>query len=183
MDTYPPDAWKRLGAALERRRAQLGYGYRQREDFLRARGGPPPSVKTIGRIERGERAAYPESTISRLEQMYGVEPGSFEAVLRGGELAPSPGTPSAPLAPGMSPSPADGEPDSAFRAFAADEPEPGSPEDRGAWALFPDPGDVALRWLWRTPGATEQERIELIEVVRKSRRGSAGGPPAESAAG
>lgn len=83
--TYPPEAWRRLGKLLEQRRGQLGYGFRQREQFLRDRGGPPPSLKTLARLERGERTAYPDSTVTLLESLYGYEPGSFEAVLRGGE--------------------------------------------------------------------------------------------------
>lgn len=85
--TYPPEAWKRLGKVLEARRGELGYGFRQREQFLRDRGGPPPSVKMIARLERGERTSYPASTVTLLESLYGYRPGSFEAVLNGGEPA------------------------------------------------------------------------------------------------
>lgn len=91
--TYPPDAWKHLGKVLERRRGQLGYGFRQRGEFLRAKGGPPPSAKMLARLERGERTAYPDSTLTLLESMYGYAPGSFEAILRGEEPVPLPGTP------------------------------------------------------------------------------------------
>ena len=87
--TYPPEAWRRLGKLLEQRRGQLGYGFRQREQFLTDRGGPPPSVKMLARLERGERTSYPEGTITLLESLYDYEPGSFEAVLDGGEPVPS----------------------------------------------------------------------------------------------
>ena len=87
MDNYPPEAWQRLGKALERRRGQLGYGYRQRGTFLRD-SGVNLSVKTIARLERGERGAYPDGTISMIERIYRVTPGSVEDVLRGGELTP-----------------------------------------------------------------------------------------------
>jgi hypothetical protein len=94
MDRYPPEAWRRLGLALERRRAELGYGFRQRGQFAHERGGGKLSVKTISRLEKGERDAYPESTVASAEAMYLWAPGSFAAVLAGGEphrlLSPSP---------------------------------------------------------------------------------------------
>jgi hypothetical protein len=142
-------------------------------------------------------------TLAWLARFYGITPEHLEDdgqrpdaadVLRDilrRELMPSAGTPGAPLAPGMSrtqppsadPYPADGEPSAALRALYEDEPEPGSPEDQGAWTLFPAAEDFALRWLWRTPGATVEEKTALIDVVRKSRSGDVGSPPGESAAG
>jgi hypothetical protein len=95
MDTYPHDAWRRLGRMLERRRGELGYGFRQRARFARERGGGMISVKTISRLENGERASYPESTVGTVEAMYQWSAGSVERVLTGGEpnpvlLAPGP---------------------------------------------------------------------------------------------
>lgn len=81
---YPPEAWKRLGRALEARRGELGYGFRQRGKFLADHGGAPPSVKTLARLERGERTSYPPATITRLESLYECAPGSFEAFLADG---------------------------------------------------------------------------------------------------
>jgi hypothetical protein len=103
---YPPEAWRRLGSALEARRGQLGYGFRQREGFLADHGGAPPSVKTLARLERGERASYPPATITRLESMYEVAPGSFEAFLEavtaGGDAElPWAGSRPAPLLPSV----------------------------------------------------------------------------------
>ena len=72
---------------VSQRRGQLGYGYRQRGTFLRD-SGVNLSVKTIARLERGERDAYPDATVSMIERIYRVQPGSIEAVLRGGELTP-----------------------------------------------------------------------------------------------
>jgi hypothetical protein len=46
------------------------------------------SVKTISRLEKGERASYPESTVGAAETIYQWAPGSFESVLRGGEPDP-----------------------------------------------------------------------------------------------
>jgi len=88
MDRYPPEAWRRLGLALERRRAELGYGFRQRGRFVREQGGGKLSVKTISRLEKGERDSYPESTAAIAEAMYGWAPGSFASVLAGREPAP-----------------------------------------------------------------------------------------------
>jgi hypothetical protein len=88
MDTYPHEAWRRLGRALERRRGELGYGFRQRGRFTRERGGGKLSVKTISRLEKGERDSYPEATIGTAEGMYMWAPGSFDSVLRGGSPDP-----------------------------------------------------------------------------------------------
>jgi hypothetical protein len=88
MDTYPHEAWRRLGRALERRRGELGYGFRQRGRFARERGGGKLSVKTISRLEKGERDSYPEATIGTAEGMYMWAPGSFDSVLRGGSPDP-----------------------------------------------------------------------------------------------
>jgi hypothetical protein len=88
MDTYPHDAWRRLGRMLERRRGELGYGFRQRAQFAKERGNGMISVKTISRLENGERASYPESTVGTVEAMYQWSPGSVERVLTGGEPNP-----------------------------------------------------------------------------------------------
>ena len=88
-NTYPAGAWERLGKALERRRGQLGYGYRQRGTFLRD-SGVSLSTKTLARLERGERDTYPDATVSMIERIYRVTPGSVQAVLRGGELTSLP---------------------------------------------------------------------------------------------
>ena len=85
MDTYPSEAWRRLGHMLERRRGELGYGFRQRARFAKERGSGKISVKTISRLEKGERDSYPESTIGTVEVMYQWSSGSIESVLTGGE--------------------------------------------------------------------------------------------------
>jgi hypothetical protein len=84
MDTYPSESWLRLGHVLETRRGELGYGFRQRARFVEERGGKI-SVKTISRLEKGERGSYPPSTIGTVEAMYQLSPGSIEAILRGEE--------------------------------------------------------------------------------------------------
>lgn len=96
MDTYPYEAWLRLGRMLERRRGELGYGFRYRARFVKERGDEKISVKTISRLEKGQRESYPESTIGTVESMYQWGPGSVESVLMGGEphallVSPPPG--------------------------------------------------------------------------------------------
>ena len=86
MDNYPHDAWVRLGKALERRRGQLGYGFRRRGEFA---DGTGLSSKTLARIEHAWRDAYPDDTIALIEVIYRWQPGSAEAVLRGGEPVPA----------------------------------------------------------------------------------------------
>jgi len=125
---YPPEAWKRLGEELQRRRGRLGYGFRRRGDFLADCGGQPserPSEKTLARLERGERGSYPPATLARLEALYEYAPGSFEAILAGGEGTPLGAPPAPPL-----------------RAVpAAPSPPPGSPAEQvlaGLLAAYPD---------------------------------------------
>ncbi len=100
MDRFPPEAWRRLGLALERRRAELGYGFRQRGRFAHEQGGGQLSIKTISRLEKGERDSYPEATVATAEAMYRWAPGSFASVLAGGEPDP---LVSEPLMPGPVP--------------------------------------------------------------------------------
>jgi hypothetical protein len=84
MDTYPPEAWRRLGVVLTRRRGQLGYGFRQRAAFAEA-NGLKLSAKTLTRLEKAERDGYPEDTLALAEVIYRLKPGSVQAVLAGAE--------------------------------------------------------------------------------------------------
>jgi hypothetical protein len=90
MDKYSFESWRRLGRILERRRGELGYGFRQRALFARDQGSGKISVKTISRLEKGERDSYPESTVGAIEAMYQWLPGSVELVLKGGEPSAAP---------------------------------------------------------------------------------------------
>lgn len=87
MDSYPPEAWRRLGEVLAGRRGQLGYGFRRRREFAEA-NGLKLSARTLQRLEQGERDAYPGETLAIAEQVYRLEPGSIAAVLRGGVATP-----------------------------------------------------------------------------------------------
>jgi transcriptional regulator with XRE-family HTH domain len=70
---------------LERRRGELGFGFRERARFARECGAGKVSVKTISRLEKGERGSYPQSTIGTIEALYQWSTGSVESVLAGGE--------------------------------------------------------------------------------------------------
>jgi hypothetical protein len=163
---YPPEAWRRLGRALEAWRGQMGYGFRQREKFLAERGGPPPSLKTLARLERGERTFYPEGTLARLESLYGYAPGSFEAILAGGEGKPlelehSPARP-------------------VLRAVPA---VPGLPSERLAQEVLSAllkryPGDTVVQAMGAQPG--KPASAALLDILRFL---DAQGPPPASPAG
>jgi hypothetical protein len=47
-------------------------------------------VKTLSRLENGDRDSYPESTVGTVEAMYLWSAGSVESVLKGGEPNPLP---------------------------------------------------------------------------------------------
>jgi hypothetical protein len=146
MDRFPPEAWRRLGLALERRRAELGYGFRQRGRFAHERGGGQLSIKTISRLEKGERDSYPEATVATAEAMYRWAPGSFASVLGGGEPNPLVSDPltSAPVPPEVAPA-----------SFAAD-------------YATPTPGERIASWVYvrmRELGYGEEAIHELIAAV------------------
>lgn len=143
--THPPEEWRRLGQVCEERRGQLGYGHRQRQKFLKARGGiNPPSLKMIQRLELGERTSYPDETIAYLEALYGWEPGAFEAILQGRQ-------PTVRRA-----GPAEHGPGGAGDLFG-----PEAADDL-AWTLFPD--DPTKRRVFRAMRA-EGRSDEDVRVV------------------
>lgn len=146
MDRFPPEAWRRLGLALERRRAELGYGFRQRGRFAHEQGGGQLSIKTISRLEKGERESYPEATVATAEAMYRWAPGSFASVLAGGEPDPLGSDPlvSGPVPPEVAPA-----------AQAAD-------------YATPTPGERIASWVYvrmREVGYGEEAIHELIAAV------------------
>jgi hypothetical protein len=184
MDTYPYEAWLRLGRMLERRRGELGYGFRQRARFVRERGSGKISVKTISRLEKGERDSYPESTLGAVETMYQWAPGSIESVLDGGE-------PNAPLAappPGRNPITTEHAPptagerlaswvfvrmrqrgyrDDAIHDFLASEGLPAEPSTISAVTRIADATDASIAEVLALLGVEDM-------ISRRSRR-----PPAE----
>jgi transcriptional regulator with XRE-family HTH domain len=164
--TYPPEAWLLLGKTLEQRRAQLGYGFRQRRKFLADRGGVnPPSTKMLDRLERGERTTYPDTTVTYLEALYGYEAGSFEAILNGDEpqVFQAAQRPAAVPAPVLSVSDAD-----------LDDGEGPIPAEM-LYVLRTD-ADARLFWRLEKDGRRRPraERIELIRFLLKLDAGENG---------
>jgi hypothetical protein len=136
MDKFPPEAWQRLGKALERRRGQLGFGFRRRTEFAE---GKRLSAKTLARLEHAERDYYPDDTIALAEVIYGWQPGSIEAVLRGGEPEPLPGTP------------------------GGDEPDSRPKLVRDNW------GDENVQRFWGITGISERARLGHVVAYIKDR--------------
>lgn len=154
--TYPPEAWKLLGERLRERRGELGYGFRQRKQFLEDRGGPPPSGKMLDRVENGSRTYYPDATIATLERMYGYRPGSFEAILQGRDpvlLLP---------------------PDSPRPLLAAVPPPPVLPDDptdqQVAQFIIRQVDDTLVMDLWRAWTFRPASREQRLAMVRELSR-------------
>jgi hypothetical protein len=192
MDTYPYEAWLRLGRMLERRRGELGYGFRQRARFARECGSGKISVKTISRLEKGERDSYPESTVGTVETMYQWAPGSIESVLGGGEpnpllMTPPPGR--NPITTEYAP-PTSGErlaswvfvrmrqrgyPDDAIHDFLAAEGLPREPTTISAVRRIADATDATLAEVLALLGVEDM-------ISRRPRQGVAEHEPRRSGA-
>lgn len=86
METDGPD-WARLAARLIDRRAELGYGGRQRAAFARDRG--LSHTRTIDDLENQRRTNFDAATLAQVERIYGWKSGSVAAVLAGGEATPA----------------------------------------------------------------------------------------------
>ncbi|WP_433516453.1 hypothetical protein ACQP2T_13325 [Nonomuraea sp. CA-143628] len=70
---------QRLARYVVRRRTSLGFKYR--EDFATATG---LSTRTLGDVERARRQVS-DASVAVVEERLGWKPGSFEAILEGGE--------------------------------------------------------------------------------------------------
>ncbi|XRQ13999.1 hypothetical protein ACN3XK_24875 [Actinomadura welshii] len=77
---HPPEAWRRLGRIVRRRRIELGFGS---QASLAAEGGP--SLSVVNKIETGRGRDYTDRVIIPLEDRLAWRRGSFRAVLEGGE--------------------------------------------------------------------------------------------------
>ena len=75
------DDWRRLGRFVAAERARLGLSPAQ----LAAQIGL--SKRTIENVEAGGRDTYRHTTLSRIEDALGWEPGSVERILAGGDPA------------------------------------------------------------------------------------------------
>lgn len=159
----PTANWTRLGELLVRRRIELDPRYSNRRLFCKERG---VNYRTVTDIEHGLRGNYEPATVTALEVAYAVVPGSFARAATGEDG----------LEPLAATEPPDPEvPRNPFAHLA-----PAEPEDDAAWAMFPDPGDKLLRWIWRLPVAVS-EREQLVRDVRARRRAAQNPPGRESA--
>lgn len=70
-----PDAWKRLGDLVRRRRQQLGM----------SQGQKPPSAATWRKVENAIDHPYAERTVLAICDALHWEPESFDQILAGGE--------------------------------------------------------------------------------------------------
>jgi len=142
---------QRLARYVVRRRTSLGFKYR--EDFATATG---LSTRTLGDIERARRQVS-DASVAAIEERLGWKPGSFEAILDGGEpeIMPTAGPEQGP------------DRRSALDSLVGDDP--------GLQAVWT--GLLALREL------TDEERIHLITVLKALREARAvGGKTSRGAA-
>jgi hypothetical protein len=84
----PPATWKRLGQLLEQRRVELDPRYRNLALFAEDRD---LNYRLAWDIETGRRTNYRRPTLRAIEVAYGLEPGSVDTALAGGELKAAPG--------------------------------------------------------------------------------------------
>jgi hypothetical protein len=80
--TTPDDdlrPWVALGRAVLARRVELGY--KTRGPFAEAAG---LTIKTLGEIERGERASYDPSTLAQVEKTLQWRPGAIRQAVSSG---------------------------------------------------------------------------------------------------
>jgi hypothetical protein len=160
----PPEnesPWHRLGRLLAQRRIELGPRYRNKNLFAEER---QLNRRMVWSIETGARDTYTPDTLRAVERAYMLVPGSVERTLAGGGLEPADAGP-APL------------PRNPFAAVADPADEPG---DDAAWAMFPDPADRLLRWIWRLP-VPVQDREQMVADQRARRRAALDPPGRESA--
>lgn len=135
---------QRLADYVIRRRVAMGY--KTREDWAAAIG---LSTRTLGDIERARRPVA-AATVAAVEEHLGWQPGSFTAILAGGE-------------PELSQSEPEPEPET------EPEPEPARPLAPNYLTL----GDPSLIAIWDgllgIAELTESERISMITVVKGMR--------------
>lgn len=148
MPPVDSNARELLGKLLEDRRAEIAPRYADRMLFAVERMGSRSKWRTLFDLERAKRATFKPETLRAFERAYELEPGSLDRF--NGELEP--------LAAAPEPSPRPPAPG----AYADD------PGDDPAAILFPE--DRAKRWIWRTPDATEAEKVNMIKALDAERR-------------
>lgn len=85
-----PADWTRLGEMLQQQRVRLDPRYRSRQVFSDDRG---INYRLSQDLETGARGNYERSTLTHAEMAYGWMPGSFAAVLAGGDPVQMPPRP------------------------------------------------------------------------------------------
>lgn len=149
MPPVDRSAWEHLGKLLAERRAELSPRYRNRRLFADETG---LNWRTIHDVELAKRDNFKSGTMRAFESAYGLVAGSLDRTLKTGELEPLPPAPE-PRPP---------------------QPPPGTytqdSDSDAAAILFPH--DVAKRWIWRTPDATEEEKARMIRTLDELRRGT-----------
>jgi hypothetical protein len=140
VDSYPRDAWVRVGLLLAARRSQLDPRYRIRKVFAAEVGIRETMLADVENAKRPN--TFPPATIAAFETAYQLRHGSFEEALAGGELTPAQDAP---------------------RSLTAVEspPVPDYPEDVG--------DDPFLRRIWDDPFAPEDEKLAAIYGVKAHR--------------
>ncbi|MBB4774570.1 hypothetical protein ACN3XK_24505 [Actinomadura welshii] len=144
---HPPEAWRRLGRIVRRRRIELGFGS---QASLAAEGGP--SLSVVNKIETGRGRDYTDRVIIPLEDRLAWRRGSFRAVLEGGEpecLDTAPAAPAAEPGDGGYPAEVAGDP---FLRFIWDAPA-ALADDEDKWAAITG---VLLRRMRSAPRAAEE---------------------------
>ncbi|MEU4576658.1 helix-turn-helix transcriptional regulator [Nonomuraea sp. NPDC023979] len=147
---------QRLADYVIRRRVAMGY--KTREDFAAA---VRLSVRTLGDIERARRPVA-ASTVAAVEEFLRWQPGSFTAILAGGEpeLVDEESEPSSAATPPAS---------APERPAAPEELIEGNPDLRAIWNGLADIAQL-----------TPDERIHMFTLVRVLRQASLSGGSASA---
>lgn len=102
QEGWPRDDWARLADHLFRRRIELDPRYATFKVFIEERG-VPSLYRTAWDVEhavsKGRTNITRGTLITKIDPLYGYEPGGCEAILNGMEPVSLPGTPGAPPRP------------------------------------------------------------------------------------
>lgn len=150
-----PD-WKRLARLLAARRVEIAPRYANRRLFCEERD---LNRRMLWRIETGDDDNYSQAKIDEIEDAYLLVRGSLLRTVAGGELEALPaGAETAPA------------------GVSGGEPAPGSPADRGAWTYYPgdDMASRLKRMIIRDPYASEEDKLNMLEVVNETEPGGSG---------
>lgn len=164
-ETYPIEAWRRLGELLTDRRVQIGPVYRNRLKFAEDTG---LNERLVSDLERGRRTSYRETSLHAVEVAYRIRQGSIERALRGGQFEPLEPVAHVSQVRLEAPKPAHEREGSVVISAAGsttaipvdpDEPEPDPAE------YFHPPLDEGERMIWAM-NRPWQARVAAIEALR-----------------